>query len=120
MVTLNYIFCYLSLSLSLSLCRRTGALWFESQVLLTTKPESAKTNAGCRPPADFCNVTQTLVFPVDTTEKIVIVPIDDDDMAEDTETFLVDLSDPSNAVIDENQNHTKIWINDISDCTYAI
>ena len=75
---------------------------------------------GCRPPADFCNMTQTLVFPVDTTEKIVIVPINDDDVAEDRETFTVILSDPSNAVIDEDQKRTKIWINDISNSTYAV
>ena len=121
---LHFLLSSLSLSLSLSphsiLCRRTGALWFESEVLLSTLAESARTNAACRPPADFCNTTQTLVFPVDTTEMRIIVPIEDDDIAEDTETFLVELSDPSNAVIDESQNRIKIYISDTDDCEYAL
>ena len=61
-------------------------------------------------------MTQTLVFSVDDAEKTVIVPIDDDDIAEDTETFIVALSDPVDAVIDETRNRTKIWISDTSDC----
>ena len=78
------------------------------------------TNAACRSPADFCNMTQTLVFPINATEMKIIVPIEDDDIAEDTETFAVVLSDPSNAVINENQNRTKIWISDTDDCTYTL
>lgn len=119
MVTLNYTMYTHTHSLSLSsflLCRRTGALWFESQVILSTTAESALTNAGCLPPADFCNTSRTLVFPVDTAEMRITILIEDDDIAEDTESFTVNLSNPSNAVIDENQNHTVIWISDTDDC----
>ena len=109
----------LSLFLSLSLSRRSGALWFESQVLLTTVAEVAFTNSDCRPPADFCNMTQMVLFPINATESRIIVEIDDDDLAEDTETFIVELRDATNAVIDETRNHAKIWITDTEDCEWT-
>ena len=56
------------------------------------------------------------MFPVDSAEVRIIIPINDDDIAEDTESFMVSLSNPSNAVIDENQNHTVVWITDTGDC----
>ena len=61
-------------------------------------------------------MSQVVVFPVNVTEKSIIIEIDDDDIAEDTETFSVVLGDPSNVVIDESRNHTKIWISDTEDC----
>lgn len=118
-MSLQIILSTLSLSLSL-LGRRTGALWFESEVLFSTIAESASTNADCRPPADFCNTTRTLVFPVDAAEMRIIIPIEDDNEAEDMESFVVELTNPSNAVIDENQNHTVIWISDTDDCKCAL
>ncbi len=65
-------------------------------------------------------MTRTLVFPVDSAETRVVIPIQDDEEAEDTESFMVSLSNPSNAVIDENQNHTVIWISDTGDCECAL
>lgn len=61
-------------------------------------------------------MTQEVIFPINVTEKSITVVINDDDMAEDTETFTVVLSDPINAVLNDNQNHTKIWITDSEDC----
>lgn len=58
------------------------------------------------------------MFPVDSAEMRVIIPIIDDDIAEDTESFMVSLSNPSNAVINDNQNHTVVWITDTGDCEY--
>ena len=60
-----------------------------------------------------------MFFPINVTEKSIIIEIDDDDIAEDAETFSVVLGDPSNVVIDESRNHTKIWISDIEDCKWT-
>ena len=40
-------------------------------------------------------MTQEVIFPINVTEKSITVVINDDDMAEDTETFTVVLSDHS-------------------------
>ena len=62
-------------------------------------------------------MTQRIIFPINVTEQTIVITIEDDDIAEDTETFLVELSDPRDVVIG-NQNRTKIWIDDIDDCKF--
>ena len=62
-------------------------------------------------------MTQRIIFPINVTEQTIVITIEDDDIAEDTETFLVELSDPRDVVIG-SQNRTKIWIDDIDDCKF--
>jgi hypothetical protein len=63
-------------------------------------------------PGDFTNTSGTLIIPAGTTTGTIDVPIIDDALDEDNETFTVDLSNPVNGTIADNQAIGTITDND--------
>ncbi|MBC8180892.1 hypothetical protein H8E88_07190, partial [candidate division KSB1 bacterium] len=70
------------------------------------------TNGTAFSPGDYTMTLGTLIFPPGITTRTVDVPIIDDTIDEDTENFAVDLSNPVNATIADNQGVGTINDND--------
>jgi hypothetical protein len=82
-------------------------------VQFSTVPGTGISGAG---PADFTTVNQTISFAAGETEKTIVVPITSDLSKENTETFSVQLSNPTNGVIgaDEGTRTVRIVDNDVA------
>jgi hypothetical protein len=81
----------------------------------------ATANGSATAPADYGSTNGTLTFGPGEDTKTITVPIVDDSIAEDDETFFVDLSDPLGATIADDRgvgtivdNDARISINDVT------
>lgn len=61
---------------------------------------------------DFIQTSGTIVFEAGETSRTIIVPTTDDDVTEDPETFVVNLSNPSGATLADAQAEATIFDDD--------
>lgn len=114
--------------------RRSGALWFESRVLVATGPDpdptstTASPRLNCSLPSqlqsqqlaasgDYCHFSQEVVFPVGVARQSISIQIVDDDVPEGEETFFVQLLQEEglhNAIL-TGHIRSKVTITDIED-----
>jgi uncharacterized repeat protein (TIGR01451 family) len=88
----------------------------------TVTVDYATANGSATAPADYTATGNTLSFPPGVTQQTLSVPVVRDTAVEGNETFLVNLSNPSNATIADNQgvgtiiddDSVSITINDVS------
>jgi Ca2+-binding RTX toxin-like protein len=74
-----------------------------------TEPSSATADV------DYISKTGTLTIPANTSTATITIPILDDDLNEEEETFAVNLSNPINAILTNNQGIVTIIDNDDND-----
>ncbi|MEH2067451.1 MAG: DUF4347 domain-containing protein [Nostoc sp.] len=70
-------------------------------------------------PGDYTPVTGTLTFNPGVTSQIITVPIIDDFVVESSERFFVNLTNPTNATIADNQANGTITDDDIAGFTIS-
>ncbi len=63
-------------------------------------------------PSDYTTKNGTLTIPAGSTTGTIVIPINDDAIDENSETFKVDLSNPVNATLFDNQGTGTIYDND--------
>nr|MBC8184547.1 T9SS type A sorting domain-containing protein [candidate division KSB1 bacterium] len=84
----------------------SNASYMAVSVDYQTNESSAKT------PADYTTKTGTLTIPAGSTTGTIVIPIVDDAIDENSETFFIDLSNPVNATLADNQGVGTILDND--------
>ena len=100
----------------MSIHRRNGANWFQSNVTLTTLNLTASPcTSSPLTNGDYCSPPQKVTFEPGETEVALLIPIINDTVAEDTENFTLSLSSPSAAVL-TGHTSTTISITDLADC----
>ena len=109
---------YFLTSMHMSIHRRNGANWFQSNVTLTTLNLTASPcTSSPLTDGDYCSPPQMVTFEPGETEVALLIPIINDTVAEDTENFTLSLSSPSAAVL-TGHTSTTISITDLADCMW--
>ena len=80
-----------------------GSLVFNVSLSIASQEEVTvgyvTSDGSARAGRDYTLTTGTLTFPAGTTRGTIVVPLIDDDLDEEAETFQVELFDPVNAVL---------------------
>ena len=100
----------------ISIHRRDGARWFQSNVTLTSLNLTASPcTSSPLTIGDYCSPPQVVTFDPGETKVALLIPITNDTVAEDTENFTLSISSPTAAVLTSPTSAT-VWITDLADC----